>query len=42
MATTAPLLMEYAKRSASAAVPAMDAMFRMTPPPCDFMCPIAA
>src|SRR6266513_1071351 len=40
MATTAPLVIEYAKRSASAAEPAMEAMLRITPPPLPFMCPM--
>ncbi len=42
MAITAPLLIEYAKRSASAAEPAIDAMLRITPPPLAFICPTHA
>src|SRR6266702_1864701 len=34
--------MEYAKRSASAADPAMEAMLKITPPPFAFICPMHA
>ena len=42
MAITAPLVIEYANRSASAADPAMEAILRITPPPFAFMCPMHA
>ena len=42
MAMIAPLLIEYAKRSGIPAEPAIEARFRMTPPPFAFMGPIAA
>ena len=42
MVWTAPLLIEYAKRSGTPMSDAIDAMLRITPPPCRSMAGSAA